>query len=98
MIQLQSEQLLSLQQAAELLPGTPALSTLHRWRQLGVRGVKLETCLIGGKRYTSTQALQRFTDAVTAAVDGVNREKGGSRQVCESNDDVSRQLDYLGLK
>ena len=37
-----------------------SLATLHRWRLSGVRGVKLETCLCGGLRYTSREAIQRF--------------------------------------
>ncbi|MBA4106830.1 MAG: hypothetical protein C0485_13840 [Pirellula sp.] len=63
-IHLDSESLLTLQAAARWLPGRPHISTLHRWRMRGVRGVKLETCLIGGTRYTSKEALQDFVDAI----------------------------------
>jgi hypothetical protein len=43
------------------IPGRrPNLSTLHRWRLHGVRGRKLETLLIGGRRFTSEEAIQRF--------------------------------------
>ena len=45
-------------------------STLHRWRLRGTRGVKLETLLVGGTRYTSVEALNRFFAATTAAADG----------------------------
>lgn len=38
-------------------------ATLHRWRLSGVNGVKLETCLIGGLRYTSLEAIDRFIAA-----------------------------------
>lgn len=64
-----TETLLSLSEAAKILPGTPHLSTLHRWRLRGVRGVKLETCLVGGRRYTSVEAVDRFLAASTAAAD-----------------------------
>ena len=37
-----------------------SLATLHRWRLSGVRGARLETCLIGGRRHTSRQAIDRF--------------------------------------
>lgn len=37
-----------------------SLATLHRWRLSGVRGVKLETCLVGGRRHTSREAVDRF--------------------------------------
>jgi len=36
----------------------------------GVRGVRLETLMIGGVRKTSTEAIQRFFERVTAAADG----------------------------
>lgn len=43
-----------------------ALATLHRWRLKGCRGVKLETLLIGGIRYTSKEAIDRFIQAQNA--------------------------------
>ena len=45
-------------------------STVHRWRLRGARGRKLETVLIGGRRYSSQEALLRFFDSATAAEDG----------------------------
>ncbi len=43
------------------IPGRrPNLSTLHRWRLHGVRGRRLETLLIGGRRFTSVEAIARF--------------------------------------
>ena len=53
-------------------------STLHRWRLRGVRGIRLETVLIGGTRYTSTEALSRFFAATTAAADGQTIESCGT--------------------
>ena len=66
-IDITSGTLLSLADAAKSLPGRPNLSTLHRWRLRGVRGVKLETCLIGGRRFTSLESLKKFAAATTAA-------------------------------
>lgn len=62
MIDLASEQVIPLTQAARLLPSRPSTATLWRWMQKGARGRKLETCIIGGRRYTSVEALQRFTE------------------------------------
>jgi len=45
-------------------------STAHRWRLRGIRGVKLESILIGGTRFTSQEALVRFFESSTAAQDG----------------------------
>ncbi|MGO8899479.1 MAG: DUF1580 domain-containing protein [Isosphaeraceae bacterium] len=41
--------------------------TLSLWHRRGVRGVKLETLLIGGRRCTSIEALNRFYQAVSQA-------------------------------
>jgi hypothetical protein len=70
MIDISSERLLTFTEAAKLLPGNVHLSTLHRWRLSGTRGVKLESCLVGGKRLTSAEALQRFAERTTAAANG----------------------------
>jgi hypothetical protein len=70
MIDIHTEDLVLLGKAATLLPGRTHRSTLERWRLVGRRGVKLETVLIGGQRYTSKQALARFAEAVTLAADG----------------------------
>ena len=70
MIDIHTERIISFHDAAKSFPGRPNLSTLHRWRLAGVRGVRLETLLIGGRRVTSAEALQRFAEATTAAADG----------------------------
>src|ERR1700722_12718296 len=61
------QQPLTLAEAARLLPKRPNPATLWRWRTKGVRGVRLKTSMIGGRRYVTRAALQRFIDAVTAA-------------------------------
>lgn len=70
MIDIQKEKVLTMAQAAHSLPGHPSICTLWRWRLRGVRGVKLETLAIGGRRYTSAEALERFIERTTAAADG----------------------------
>lgn len=71
MSQLLSEQLVTLNQAAKLVPGGPVhLSTMHRWHLRGVHGVRLETIVAGGKRRTSKEAIERFVIATTKAANG----------------------------
>jgi hypothetical protein len=61
-IKIKLEKLRTFSEAAASLPKKPAVSTIHRWRLRGCRGVKLESTHIGGVRYTSDEALQRFFD------------------------------------
>jgi hypothetical protein len=70
MIDLQSESVVSLTAAAKSLPSRPHIATVYRWFQHGVRGIRLETVLLGGRRFTSHEALQRFTERLTAAAAG----------------------------
>ena len=60
MIDMSSETLITLPQAAAILPGRPSVATLWRWRLRGVAGRRLESVQIGGRVYTSREALQRF--------------------------------------
>ena len=62
------ETLLTFADARTAFPGDRRLSlaTMHRWRERGVRGVRLETLLIGGHRYTSREAIDRFITAQNA--------------------------------
>jgi len=66
----QVENMISLVEAARSLPGRPHASSLYRWCRKGVRGVKLQTWLVGGRRYTTIAALEQFIAATTAAADG----------------------------
>jgi len=65
MIDTQTEELLSLAEAAKLLPRRragkrPHVSCLYRWTAGGCRGVRLESVQVGGTRCTSREALSRF--------------------------------------
>lgn len=75
MIDTLTEALVTMAQAARETPNRAGgrgvnVSTTCRWFLRGIAGVKLETILIGGVRYTSREALQRFFAAATAAADG----------------------------
>ncbi|MEW4527905.1 DUF1580 domain-containing protein [Maioricimonas sp. JC845] len=63
------EDLIPITNAAAHFPVRPHRATLHRWRMHGVDGYKLETIKIGGRVFTSREAIERFKrarDAVTA--------------------------------
>ncbi|WP_169973105.1 DUF1580 domain-containing protein [Tautonia rosea] len=76
MIELSLETLIPIGQVPDLIPSSRAgkrvhVSTIWRWVLAGVRGVQLETVTIGGSRYTSREAVQRFVERLSEA-----RERG----------------------
>jgi Protein of unknown function (DUF1580). len=58
--QILSETLLDLTEATKKFPIRCSRSSLERWVRQGVRGTQLETVLLGNRRYTSLQAIDRF--------------------------------------
>ncbi len=62
-------QYMTLAQASRVLPGRPSVGSLHRWRLRGVRGVRLRTCLVGGRRWVTQSWLDEFIAATTAAAE-----------------------------
>jgi len=94
-----SDKPISLAKAARLLPNRPNPSTLWRWRTKGVRGVKLETKLIGGRRFVYPAALNRFIEAVTAAASKADQpapsEPAAGKRPRSS--ETSRRLKRAGL-
>lgn len=97
MIDPNSETLLSLTDAANTLPGRPNVTTVWRWRNRGVRGVRLETICLGGRRFTSREALSRFFAATTAAADGQPLRSETPRQRESAIDRAERQATELGV-
>ncbi|MGE3819866.1 MAG: DUF1580 domain-containing protein [Isosphaeraceae bacterium] len=65
---LTAETLIPLGEVPDHVPrpeGAPRVnaSTVWRWRKTGVRGATLETVAVGGRVYTSAEALARFIEA-----------------------------------
>lgn len=93
MIDMESEDLLSLAEAAKILPGRPHVSTLWRWATPGVGPdrTRLETISIGGRRFTSRQALARFVLALSGR-DGTSH-RGHLAEREKAAADAQEQLD-----
>jgi len=72
-IDITTERLISLEEAAKLLPGrdggTVHYITVGLYARRGKCGVRLESVLAGPRRCTSVEAVQRFIEAITAAND-----------------------------
>lgn len=62
---LDNKNLISLTEAAKLLPHRPAVQTVWRWAMKGCRGVRLEHIRFGNRIFTSPEALERFAEALT---------------------------------
>ena len=74
MIDVLSEDLIRLADLPARLPRTRKGKQVHhnsvyRWWAKGVAGIKLETIIVSGERFTSSEAVQRFFEAQTAARD-----------------------------
>jgi hypothetical protein len=61
-----NETLLTIKQAAEALPIARTPQTVTMWIRQGCHGRKLESTRIGGRRFTSKEALERFLNTNTA--------------------------------
>lgn len=82
MIDVATETLLLPTEVTGILPqqkGKTNVSTVYRWFQNGLRGVRLEYVCIGGTRFTSKEALNRFFAKVTAATANIDYQASVTR-------------------
>lgn len=99
MIDHAKEHLLSFGQAAKRLPRRSDESPVHpntvaRWTRAGIRGIVLETILIGNRRYTSIEACQRFFAALTTAA---SPPRFDSAEHDASTIEAMRKLEAVGI-
>lgn len=80
------EELLSLAQAARLIPSRPHVSTLWRWCGRGVRGVRLRTVIVGGRRYTTAAYVADFVAELSASPEAAPAVPAGrARQISSAS-------------
>jgi hypothetical protein len=105
-IDIHTEQLHTLSQASRLLPKLngkhPSPNAIWRWCRKGVGGVHLEHVRVGGRLFTSAEALKRFAnlvaqrdverlrDRATPPSPIPNRRQRGGRHV-PTSDEVARR-------
>lgn len=80
MIDVTSDSIMTLSQAARQLPDRLHVSTLHRWANRGIRGVRLEVVRLGGRVYTSAEALQRFAQQLSQPARGTCAKHSPDRE------------------
>jgi hypothetical protein len=69
MIDIANETVIPIAEAPQHIPGRPSLATVWRWVLSGTRAGKLESFLVGGRRFTSLESIERFAQQSTAAAD-----------------------------
>jgi hypothetical protein len=94
MIDIYKEQIRSYAEASKALPGRPHSGTIARWATRGRQGVRLETVTIGGRRYTSLEAIQRFVRQLSGS--GTPRTAQSTAARTE-HEQVEGQLEAEGL-
>lgn len=101
MIDIANEQLISLAEAAQMLPcgrkdRYPNVKTVYAWTKNGCRGILLATVQLAGRRATSKEAVHRFIQALTAAA-GTKPPKSGRRSDNKRQAAIEVELDRLGV-
>jgi hypothetical protein len=108
MIDLTVESVLSLEQAADILPpgrggARPTLSCILRWILKGAKSpsgerVRLEGIRVGGRWITSREALQRFAERLTPQLDGSQTPtpRSSSRRQ-QASERAARELEKMGI-
>jgi hypothetical protein len=74
----------------------PHVSCIYRWAQRGCRGIRLETIQIGGTSCTSSEALQRFFEALTVARNGEQPAARTARQRVKAVELANSELERSG--
>lgn len=72
-------------------------SSIWRWYKHGCQGVKLQTAVVGGRRFTSRQAIERFIERTTEARDGGPPERAVSQRRQASIAAAERELEAAGI-
>lgn len=97
MIDLEREKPISLTQATKKVASRPNLSTVWRWAMKGSNGIKLETVTIGGRRFTSEEALKRFIHKTTAKANGPAEPSRTDAQKRRAIREAMKELEEAGI-
>ncbi len=76
-----------------------SIPTVWRWRKKGVKGVRLESFLVGSRRYTTFESFSRWVERTTAAADGEqpSTPTRTNRQRQAEIDRAERELEAAGI-
>lgn len=96
---MQNETLHHVAKAVELACGErPHPATWQRWIRKGLKGQRLKTMLVCGRRKTSVENVLQFFERVTAAADDpTQRSKQTTRQREAAIERAERELEQEGI-
>ncbi|HEV3304174.1 MAG TPA: DUF1580 domain-containing protein [Planctomycetaceae bacterium] len=83
-----ADPLISLSRAAKSLPNPPSPACLWRWHARGIRGVRLETVVVGGRRFTTAAAFREFVERLTVSAAATGKPESPPPRL----DDVQQKL------
>ena len=94
-----ADALIPIREAARLFPrrrgdSRVSITTLWRWHTRGSKGIRLNTWLVGGQRYTTAQAVEDFVAARSAAGDATSPQ---TQSPSKASANAMRQLERMGL-
>lgn len=89
-MQLTDQNFLSIKSAAAYFPNRPHIATVWRWITKGVKGHRLESWVIGGGRYTSTAAIDKFLSALNNEPVTVSKDR--AKRLKQVNRELNREL------
>jgi hypothetical protein len=87
------ENMIPLMEACQHFPVLCSRAAIERWARQGSRGVVLETVLVCGRRYTSTEAIDRFVRNQLH----VEQEKARANRGSKSKKDIAEAAKRFGL-
>ncbi|MCA9265238.1 MAG: DUF1580 domain-containing protein [Planctomycetales bacterium] len=90
MIDPTTENLISIGRASRTPPLDQHVSTTWRWALHGLRGHKLETIMVGGRRKTSVEAISRFLVRI-------NGDTAPPAAASRAHEAAEREADALGI-
>ena len=97
-IDFETERCIPIGEAPKNIPGRPSLASVYRWMTDGVRGgVRLESLVVGGQRFTSIEAIGRFIARTTRNSPGAPVPRPTSRQREAAIRRAERELERAGI-
>ena len=96
MIDIKTETLRTLKEAAQIVPGAKRCqATIRRWNSRGIKGKHLEVIAIGKIIYTSDEALERFFSSLNGS--GATASESTPKQRSRQSRSARQELEKLGV-